>query len=449
MLTEWVVQNPHATKPLRMPLNVECNTPEDKVLANVLKNSRHIRKWVKTLPAHDGVAVIVGGGPSLADTITDIPAKGGKIFALNGAAKYLNDRGIKADYQVIMDAKPETATLVGPAKDYLFASQVDPKCFRKKPQATLWHASYGALMVDEQEGFPAHDDDYAVIGASVSVGNTCLVLCYALGYRKIHVFGMDSSHREGSSHAYRQSMNDGDPCTLVEINGKRFVCSVTMDLQARYFLQRAAQLKAEGVSIEVHGSGLLPEIYNNPLSEADKYKCMWARDEYRAFSPGEHAAKEFLGLVDLNGRSVIDFGCGTGRGSLALANAGAHVVAVDFADNCRDEAAQGIPFEQHDLTKPLHRVAEYGYCTDVMEHIPTEDVSLVISNIMRSAPTVFFQISTVPDSMGSLIGRDLHLTVEPHDWWRRLFERHGYFVAWQKMEPHCSAFLVKKEKLLA
>lgn len=445
MQTDLVVQNKHATKALHIPLTVDCNTTEDRVLANVLKNSRHIRKWVKTLPAHDGIAVLCGGGPSLVDHVADIPAYNGKVFACNGAAKYLNDRGIKPDYQVIMDAKPETASLIGPAKDYLFASQVDPKCFRKRPNATLWHTSYGNVMVDEQEGFPKHDDDYAIVGASISVGNTALVLLYTLGYRTIHVFGMDSSHRDGSGHAYRQAMNDDDPCTIVEYRGKQYTCSVTMSLQAKYFMQRASQLKAAGVYIVVHGSGLLPDMVNRPLAEVDKYRMIWEVPEYRNYSPGEHAAETFLSLADLTNRSVIDFGCGTGRGGLALAKAGANVVLLDFADNCRDEAAKHLPFEVHDLNRPLKRIAEYGFCTDVMEHIPTEDVSLVVNNIMRSAPTVFFQIGTVPDTMGKLIGQQLHMTVQPHDWWKELFDRLGYSIGWSLEQDHCSSFLVKRE----
>ena len=437
MQTEWVIQNPQAKNPLRIPLTVDCNTSKETILANVLENSRNVKKWVKTLPAHDRVAVIVGGGPSLADTLSEIVTVGGDIFALNGAAKYLNNHGIEADYQVIMDARPETVGLIGPAKNYLFASQVDPECFRQK-DATLWHSTYGSVLPDEQDGFPVHHDEYALIGASISVGNTALVLLYALGYRTIHVFGMDSSHAEGNSHAYPQPMNDGDPCTIVEYNGKRFVCSVTMSLQAKNFILRACELG--DVSIKVHGYGLLPEMFNHPLSEEEKYRQMWKRDEYRAFSPGEETVPKFLKLVDVRGRSLIDFGCGTGRAGAALAKAGAFVVLVDFTDNSRDETS--LPFEKHDLTQPLKRVADYGYCTDVMEHIPTEDVSLVINNIMRSAVTVFFQISTVPDSMGELIGQPLHLTVKPHEWWRDAFRR--YHVEWEESQSHCSAFLVSR-----
>jgi hypothetical protein len=98
------------------------------------------------------------------------------VFALNGAASFLWKNQIKADYQVLMDAQPGTADLVGPAHEYLFASQVDPKCFDGLHHAKLWHATYGSVLVDEQEGFPEHSDDYCLIGASVSVGNTTLAL---------------------------------------------------------------------------------------------------------------------------------------------------------------------------------------------------------------------------------------------------------------------------------
>lgn len=444
MQTEWVINNPQASMPLRVQLEVECNTPKERILANVLKNSRHVKKWVQSLPAHDGVAILCGGGPSIADTIDEIKAIRGKVFALNGAATFLSGNGIKPDYQVIMDAKPESVSLIGPAKNYLFASQVDPKCFRKKPQAVLWHATHGTTLVDEQDGFPAHEGGYAIVGGAVSVGNTALVLLYALGYRTIHVFGMDSSHRDGSGHAYRQAMNDGDPCTIVEHGGKEYVCSLAMSLQAKYFMSRSAMLKAAGCSIMVYGSGLLPDMYNAaPLAEDEKYRLMWAHPDYRRVSPGELSADRFLELVKPGYGTVIDFGCGTGRGALRIAGQGHRLILLDFADNCRDEEAKFLPFKEVDLTKPFQVLGDYGYCTDVMEHIPTHDVGIVIHNIMRAAPVVYFQISTVPDSMGALIGHDLHLTVKPHEWWLEVLSS-KYRVRWHEAGEIASTFIVEK-----
>lgn len=446
MKSEIVVQHPLASAPLRIPVSVECNTPEDRVLANVLQNSKRIKKWVKIEEPHDRVAVLVGGGPSLADTIEELMEVRGDVFALNGAASFLDERGILPDYQVIMDARPQTADLIGPAKHYLFASQVDPSLFDRVPDATLWHTTYGNLKIDEQDGFPVHDDDYCIVGAAVSVGNTALPLLYVLGYRTIHVFGMDSSFRDGKGHAYSQPMNDGEPCTVVSFNGRDYTCSVAMELQARNFVWRANQLKSAGVAIHVHGDGLLPALAHSDISEAEKYQAMWERPEYREVSPGELVVDKFLGMVPPKS-SIIDFGCGTGRAALKMENAGHFVTCVDFTDNSRDEEARRITFVRTDLTKPIYLHAKFGFCTDVMEHIPTEFVEVTIRNIMECVQKCFFQISTVPDNMGALIGLPLHLTVQPHEWWVKVFEDQGLKIEWQERGEIASSFFVTKETL--
>lgn len=446
MYSELVVHNDGAAGALRVPLTVECNTPDEKVLENVLANSRKVPqdRWIRLEPAHDRVAIICGGGPSLANTLDEIRGIEGDVFALNGAASFLFGKGILPAFQIIMDAQPQTASLIGPAKQHLFASQVDPACFDRVPNASLWHTTYGELRVDEQDGFPAQERDYCMVGASISVGNTALVLLYIMGYRTIHVFGMDSSHKDGKAHAYRQPMNDGDPCTVVNFMGKEYVASVSMELQARHFRTRAEQLKAAGCEIIVHGDGLLPAIANAVIDEAEKYQEMWSHPEYRDVSPGEECADKFLALIQ-RGSSVIDFGCGTGRGALKIDAAGHPVTMVDFADNCLDGAAKELTFVKADLCKPLYLSAQYGFCADVMEHIPTDHVETVIRNIMDCVDAAFFQISTIPDSMGALIGQRLHLTVKSHSWWRETFERLGYAVTWDEEQKICSSFMVKQE----
>src|SRR4051812_48811184 len=112
-----------------MNFEITCNVEDDVLFQNVALNSRRDLEWITETEAHDGSAVIVGGGPSLAEHVETIRWRqsiGQKIFALNGAAAFLNERGILADYQVILDARPATADLIGPAMEWLFASQVAP-----------------------------------------------------------------------------------------------------------------------------------------------------------------------------------------------------------------------------------------------------------------------------------------------------------------------------------
>ena len=188
-------------------------------------------------------------------------------------------------------------------------------------------------------------------------------------------------------------------------------------------------------------AGLPPTVSIKPTNpEQEKYKRMWAHGEYREVAPGEHAAMAFLTQARLPADAeVIDFGCGTGRGALMLAAVGgARVKMLDFADNCLDpEVRQALTtqngrltFDVCDLTRPVPHHAAYGYCTDVMEHIPPEDVLKVLSNILAAAEHVFFQISCVDDVMGALIGEPLHLTVQPATWWVQQLTGLGAVVHW-------------------
>jgi SAM-dependent methyltransferase len=185
--------------------------------------------------------------------------------------------------------------------------------------------------------------------------------------------------------------------------------------------------------------------------EQKKYEKVWREAKYREVSPGEHMASVFLEQVKpAADSSVIDFGCGTGRGALMLALMGRlKVQMLDFASNCLDsEVAQAcitqptrISFQQFDLTRMPDVSAAYGFCCDVMEHIPPQDVKTVLRNILASANSVFFGISTVPDQLGSLIGETLHLSVHPLSWWIEAVQEIGAVVHWsQETDGYCAIY---------
>lgn len=177
-------------------------------------------------------------------------------------------------------------------------------------------------------------------------------------------------------------------------------------------------------------------------AEKDLYRKLWTKEEYRKYSPGEHIAEEFLKQAKPKpGATVLDLGCGSGRGGLMLAvMGGMNVTFVDFADNALDEdikpmlAAQShvLKFIEADLTKKLPVSAEYGFCTDVLEHIPTEKVNDVLNNCLMAAQHCFFSISTVDDSCGKLVGFPLHLTVKPFEWWLEQFRIRDCVIHWSK-----------------
>lgn len=209
------------------------------------------------------------------------------------------------------------------------------------------------------------------------------------------------------------------------------------------------------MSDEVGCIGFAPIIKVQPLaehlseiSEQQKYQKMWEHEEYRGVAPGEGTAPIFLSHArPKQGSEIIDFGTGTGRGALMLAlMGGMKVHMLDFADNCLDQDVkdalitqpQSLSFTQHDLTKPVDIRAEYGYCTDMLEHIPPEDVDKVLTNILHASQHVFFQISCEDDKLGALIGAPLHLSVHPYAWWLEKLQGIGCVVHWsQDAGSHC------------
>jgi SAM-dependent methyltransferase len=188
-----------------------------------------------------------------------------------------------------------------------------------------------------------------------------------------------------------------------------------------------------------------PEVKVAPRKktvEQIKYEKMWAIEDYRVVAPGENTAMVFLEQAKpLPDSTCIDFGCGTGRGALMLSLLGKlRMTMVDFAENALDDdirdicrtQPERIEFIQHDLNQalPISKPAVYGYCTDVMEHLPPEEVDQVLNVILGSAHNVFFRIDTRPDVMGERIGETLHLTVQPYSWWLDKFKERKCYVRW-------------------
>lgn len=145
--------------------------------------------------------------------------------------------------------------------------------------------------------------------------------------------------------------------------------------------------------------------------ERAKYRKMWERPEYRVWSPGEESAAESMALFGEPG-TLYDFGCGDCKAIDAFRGAGFDAQGLDLVAL------------RHDVTKvclwsmPDIAPRQFGFCADVMEHIPTEHVAAVLLGIAaRVTDSAYFRISTIPDSMGKLIGETLHLTVKSSPWW--------------------------------
>lgn len=127
------------------------------------------------------------------------------------------------------------------------------------------------------------------------------------------------------------------------------------------------------------------------------------------------------------GKTLVDFGCGTGRPAKLIKDMGLNVIGIDHAYNCLDDGVD-IDFRLACLWDlPEDITGEYGLCTDVLEHIPEEKIDAVLAGIKRAVPICFISVEDKPDLAGPRIGEVLHVTVKPIKWWyNKLKEHFGY-----------------------
>lgn len=232
------------------------NTPDSQILENIrLSGLRDLQELEQLPPRNDKIAV-VGGGPSLKNEIEMLKAFPGVIVSTNNTHDYLLRKGIKPNFYVMSDAKPENAKYVqNPNKGttYLISSKCHPSVFDALKDETVikWHEW---LNIGEDESV------LRICGGS-TVGLKSLNVMYILGFRDFHLFGMDSCLTDDEHHAYKQPVNDRDSDNFVEITcgDKKFKCAPWMAKQAddfRDFLGSLGHL----FKIKIYGGGLLSQI---------------------------------------------------------------------------------------------------------------------------------------------------------------------------------------------
>ena len=174
-------------------------------------------------------------------------------------------------------------------------------------------------------------------------------------------------------------------------------------------------------------------------SEKEKYTMIWRCNEYRLYSPGETSIKN-LPIINLlrkcGAKTVLDAGCGSGKLMRALIEQCGnefHVHGFDIAENCLDPffdeinndiLTVGVLWNKEDFNKEYDAII----CCDVLEHIPTEKVELVLDNFYCCTKTFcYLAIALQDDYFGPrIVGTPLHLTVKEPDWWISKIKNAGF-----------------------
>jgi len=257
-----------------LPTMDGMNVSHDFALDNVRTNAQRDLPWFTGFDGKKAGCAIVGGGPSMKDSIPQIryrKARGDTIITLNNALTYLVGKGITPDAHVMLDARPENAEFIKDAPKgvrYFIASQCHPDVFEalKDHDVTVWHNGFGSGESMMEILAPWFDEGpnqrpVVLVPGGGTVGLRTMCLTWLSGYKRLHLYGFDSSYEEDNHHAYSQALNDTDNTMTVAFNDKHYKCAPWMVRQANEFKDAYSRITADGVNITVHGRGLIPDIY--------------------------------------------------------------------------------------------------------------------------------------------------------------------------------------------
>ncbi len=211
-------------------------------------------------PEHDGVAVLVGSGPSVDGQLDSIRAQralGRPIIALKDAHDWLQDHGIIPDYAVAIDPQEhrwDCFKKKHPAIKYFIASQCHPSMFEHLDghDVFLWH-----LYVAKNQNVPPHGT--ALIAGGTTTGLRTITLLYSMGYRQFELYGFDSCLRDGKLRMNGDAPNNDDnQINEIVVDGKMFYCNPSMTAQANEFQNLYAMMP--DIQMESHGDGLITAI---------------------------------------------------------------------------------------------------------------------------------------------------------------------------------------------
>ena len=219
----------------------------------------------------DGAVAIVGNGPSLKENWRELLRFKGDILACNGAFAFLLEKGIKPKFMFCFEAHDMALDFIKPVQGvtYLLASRCPPKAYDLLAGCPIvcWHAAGDHHIRDILEARRIAEP--MVTGGTAAV-TRAMNFVPSMGYKDIHIWGGDSSHLDGATHARKGPATEKP--MRVQVNKREFVTSAWMAVQVEDFKILAPMLlNTLGLGLHVHGDGLLPHVAMSMGCRTDIY----------------------------------------------------------------------------------------------------------------------------------------------------------------------------------
>jgi len=395
---------------------------------------RKVKDRVKQESMKEESCAVIGYGPSLNNTWEEVK-KFPVIFTCSGAHKFLIEKGLKpSDFKrwVHVDLEPRghKVKLLGePQKgiEYKIASTIAPNYLDKLQgfDVALWH-----IFATEDESIRILPPGEIALTGGSDVGMRTMVLARFLGYKDLHIFGIDGNVGLSGFHA-AEHPNQPPYDFETELNGRKFYTTPALLQCAKQMPYEVDQLV--DITVKFYGDGLVQEIMKdyvrNPKAKKASFiafdKPELISEEYKklnielhesnimyGMSGGKHAdtVKKLLKTLvteEESFPSCLDYGCGKG----ALGK------ALNFPIFEYDPAIPG----KEETPKP----ADLVVCTDVLEHIEPDKLEFVLGDLRRCVKRIgYFVISTRQAVKKYSNGQNAHLIVKGKDWWRAKLSKH-------------------------
>lgn len=282
-----------------LSVKAKCVADNDTLISHIHSAlDRGLQEFQPTLKPHDGECIIVGSGPTVRhypEKIRKLASKPGTIIiSVKAGHDFLLEKGIVPHYGLMVDPRTHITKYFKMKRDdikYLIASQVHPEVFDyfSDNNVILWHLLAGSLLeafklkginCPSPESPWRKGDPFPVGGGSTS-GLRAICLAFYMGFRKVHLFGFDSSFYKPFDTKYevdefirrynenRDSLGaktnlkiSGDKpvqdVVALEVENKFYVTDLPMAAQADEFQKIVAMLN--GMKYKVYGKALVPDI---------------------------------------------------------------------------------------------------------------------------------------------------------------------------------------------
>jgi SAM-dependent methyltransferase len=185
--------------------------------------------------------------------------------------------------------------------------------------------------------------------------------------------------------------------------------------------------------------------------EQERYNAAWATGDYKPLVGLYYVRLLYKSGFFNDCKTLLDVGCGTGAAvKYHREIGGIESYGIDFAEPAKDTWKElGIEdycsvASAEDIPYPSNKF-DMVTCTDMLEHVPEENVSKVFNEMWRVGDKDFLFIVALKPALSKMPhdGSEPHICLKDPQWWVDMAGKAGFRF---KREPYVTNILVMEAR---